>query len=329
MRKLLSFAGMVGLVAALGLVSLAASRTFTNDTGGPVTGIRITFSEMVWITGYDKTVFPTQDPVGVVSEITFSGGQLESLGQFQVTWSEEYATVLSHNWLSGSGSSSRVQYPTAFGINYAHPGWHLAQGEQSQISNPAVLDSLRGREKSLAHLGEIYQWLHRRFTGYSAGGATIGKATVDQLLASRRLGGCHDYALVYAAVARELGYPALMVDTANVEWIKRFQKGEQGPHVGHVFVEVFLIDKWVLVDPTGGPYVENGYDPTKPAFREAGGGDYGGASNGYYAMWKGIDTRACGVHSNEDNTHAMDSFARQVDVTTVTYLAYVWKVFAR
>jgi len=329
MRKLLSFAGMVGLVAALGLVSLAASRTFTNDTGGPVTGIRITFSEMVWITGHDKTVFPTQDPVGVVSEITFSGGQLESLGQFQVTWNEEYATVLLHEWITGSGAPSSSRYQTAFGIDYAQPEKYLAQGEQSQISNPAVLDSLRGREKSLAHLGEIYQWLHRRFTSYSAGGATIGKATVDQLLASRRLGGCHDYALVYGAVARELGYPALMVDTANVEWIKRFQKGEQGPHVGHVFVEVFLIDKWVLVDPTGGPYVENGYDPTKPAFREAGGGDYGGASNGYYAMWKGIDTRACGVHSNEDNTHAMDSFARQVDVTTVTYLAYVWKVFAR
>lgn len=329
MRKLLSFAGMVGLVAALGLVSLAASRTFTNDTGGPVTGIRITFSDMVWVTGYDKTVFPTQDPVGVVSEITFSGGQLASLGHFQVTWNEEYATVLSHSWLSGSGSLSRVQYPTAFGINYAHPEWHLAQGEQSQVSSPAVLDSLRGREKGLAQLGEIYQWLVRGFGEYNAGGATHGKVTVDELLASRRLGGCHDYALVYAAVARELGYPALMLETASVEWIERFQKGDRGVHAGHVFVEVFLIDRWVLIDSTSGYYVHEGYDPTNPAIAEPGKGFYGESPVCYYVMKKGTDARACGIDSNEENHRVMESFASQVDVTTVTYPAYVWKVFAR
>ena len=142
MKKILCLAGMLALVAAFGALSFGAGRTFTNNTGGPVTGIRITFSDMVWITSYDRALFPTQDPVGVASEITFSGGQLPSLGQFRIAWGEEYATVLLYNWISGSGSSSHVEYPTAFGIDYAHPEKYLPQGEQSKISNPAMLDSL-------------------------------------------------------------------------------------------------------------------------------------------------------------------------------------------
>jgi len=328
MKKILCLAGMLALVAAFGALSFGAGRTFTNNTGGPVTGIRITFSDMVWITSYDRALFPTQDPVGVASEITFSGGQLPSLGQFRIAWGEEYATVLLYNWISGSGSSSHVEYPTAFGIDYAHPEKYLPQGEQSKISNPAMLDSLRGREKSLAHLGEIYQWLHREFSFYSAGGATIGKVTGDDLLASRRLRGCTDCTLVYAAVVRELGYPALMVGGLNIEWIQRFQKGEQGGIVGHAFVEVFLIDRWILIDSTNGPYVESGYDPANPALRDPRGSYYGVSSTGYRVMSKGVDTRACGIHSTEENSQAALSFARRVDVTSVTYPAYVWKTFA-
>ncbi len=105
MRVVLSLVGAVGLVVALAAISFGASQTFTNNTGSPVTGIRVIFSDMVWITGYDATVFPTQDPLGVVSEITFSGGQLANLGEFRVTWSEAYASVVSFSWLGGSSSA--------------------------------------------------------------------------------------------------------------------------------------------------------------------------------------------------------------------------------
>ncbi|MBN1811054.1 MAG: transglutaminase domain-containing protein [Anaerolineae bacterium] len=118
-----------------------------------------------------------------------------------------------------------IGYQPAFGIDYAHPEEYLAQGEQSQISDPAVLDLLRADEQSLAHLGDIYRWLKREFEAYKAGGQTIGVVTVDQLLAERRLGGCHDHGLVYAAVARELGYPAVMMHTVSIAWVEQFQAG--------------------------------------------------------------------------------------------------------
>jgi hypothetical protein len=93
-------------------------------------------------------------------------------------------------------------------------------------------------------------------------------------------------------------------------------------------VEVFLIDRWILIDSTNGPYVEQGYDPAAAAFREPGGGAYGGSSTGYYVMFKGIDTNAYGIHSNAELTQAMDALARRVDAGAMVYPAYAWKRFS-
>lgn len=223
-----------------------------------------------------------------------------------------------------------VNYQPAFGIDYAHPEQYLAQGEQSTISDPTVLDRLRAETQSIAPLGEIYRWLKSEFTAYSAGGRTIGAVTVDQLLAEHRLGGCHDHGLVYAAVARELGYPALMARTASIAWVKQFQAGEQGPHVGHVFVEVYLDGKWVLIDSTNGWYVEDGYDPANPVIPLR--GRIAGSSDeiyGFYVERKGIGTWTFGIHSPAESTQVMDDLARQLSLETIVYPEYTFQHFAK
>lgn len=326
MRKVFLVAGTIVLVCVLGVLVFGATQTFTNNMSGPATGIHVVFSASVRIATYDKAVFPTQSPTTESLEFTFSGGELQPGGRFKLSWANEEATVESYEWVGSSSGSGALQYPTAFGIDYSQPEMYLAQGEQTRISNPAAFDWLRGKPKGLAQLGAIFEWL-RKFEAYNSGGSNIGTATVDGILASKRLSGCHDFALVFAAVARELGYPAVIVETADVGWITHFRKGEEGPHVGHVFVEVFLTDKWILVDSTRGNYVERGYDPANPVFRAPGGGYYGGTTTGYYVMWKEVDTIASGIHSNEENTAAMDAFAAGVDPTTVTYPAYTWRRF--
>jgi hypothetical protein len=221
-----------------------------------------------------------------------------------------------------------VNYQMAFGIDYARPEEYLAQGEQTQVSNPAALDPLRTEEQSMTHLGDIYCWLQSEFTYNSAGGETIGVVTVDQLLAERQLGGCHDYALVYAAVVRHLGYPAVMADSYSIAWIEQFQAGEQGLHTGHVFVEVYLGAKWVLVDPTNGWYVENGYDPADPVIPLR--GAIAGSSNeicGFHVDRKGSDTWAYGITSVSELTQAMDDLARQLDLEAIAYPEYVFEHF--
>jgi hypothetical protein len=66
-----------------------------------------------------------------------------------------------------------VVYRPAFGIDYTQPQPYLAQGEQSRISDPSVLNPLRTSGQSMGHLGDIYRWLKREFTTYRAGGRTI------------------------------------------------------------------------------------------------------------------------------------------------------------
>jgi hypothetical protein len=147
MQRLVS---SVVLVLAFSVLSLAATRTFTNNTGGPVNGIRITFSDMVWITSYDKVLFPTQEPAGVASEIAFGSGQLPNLGQFTIAWSETYASVVHFTWLSGSGSASSGSpsvcdsgqtatgggsQQTASATSLSHAGFSLAY--DVDLSNPS------------------------------------------------------------------------------------------------------------------------------------------------------------------------------------------------
>jgi hypothetical protein len=221
-------------------------------------------------------------------------------------------------------------YQPAFGIDYGHPEQYVAQGEQSQIADPTVLDALRSEEQSLAHLGQVYRWLKRDFTRYSAGGRTIGVVTVDELLESRRLGGCHDHGLVYAAVVRELGYPAVMARTTSIAWVKGFQAGEEGPHVGHVFVEVFVDGRWVLIDSTNGYYVPEGYDPADPVIPIT--GNIAGTSDevyGFHVERKGVDTWGFGIHSPKESTQAMDEFALQLDVEAIVYPEYTFLRYQR
>lgn len=215
------------------------------------------------------------------------------------------------------------RYSTAFGIDYGHPEKYLAQGEQTRLSDPSIISALRRNEQSLAHLGEIYFWIKREFTTWTAGGSTIGKVTTDQLLAERRLGGCHDWALVYASIARELGYPVVMVDTGSIAWARQFQAGQPGQLAGHVFVEVFVAGQWVLVDSTNNWYVENRYDPANPVIPLKS----SMAPTGYYVMRKGVDTLGYGIRSNEEMIALLKDSARKLQIEALQYPSYNFQRF--
>lgn len=221
-------------------------------------------------------------------------------------------------------------YQSAFGIDYAHPATYLAPGLQSRISDPSQIDELRQDEQSLFHLQTIFRWMKDNFELYSARGQTIGIVTVDDLFASRRLGGCHDVGLVYSAILRELGYPAVLVSTDSIAWIEQFQAGESDIRIGHIFVEVYLDERWVLIDPTNGWYVIEGYDPTNPVIPLE--GHIAGSSEeiyGFYVECKGVDIWDLGFHSPDESFQAMDAFAAQLDLSRITYPEYLFRNFDR
>lgn len=225
-------------------------------------------------------------------------------------------------------SSPEFIYRTAFGIDYANPEQYLAPGDQTHISSPEILDPLRSDQKSISQLRRVFLWKRREFEPYSAGGKTIGVVTVDQLLEERRLGGCNDHGLVFASVVRELGYPAVMVFTASIAWMELYQAGEPSDHIGHVFVEVYVDGKWVLIDSTSGHYVQEGYDPTNPVIPLK--GTIAGSSDeiyGFYVTHKGIDQWDLGIHSRDDRYVMMDEAADQVELESLIYPSYTFERF--
>ena len=127
---------------------------------------------------------------------------------------------------------------------------------------------------------------------------------------------------------RELGYPVVMVDTASIAWAKQFQSGQKESYVGHVFIEVFVAGKWVLVDSTNNWYVENGYDPTNPTIPLKGG--IAGSSEetfGFYVMRKGTDTWGYGIRSASELNRLMEESARSLKIETLRYPSYDFQRF--
>ncbi|MBM3129174.1 MAG: hypothetical protein FJ009_11205 [Chloroflexi bacterium] len=215
------------------------------------------------------------------------------------------------------------QYTSAFGIDYGAPEKYLAQGEQTRLSNPKVIDALRGKPQSIAHLGEIHAWIRHGFSAYAAGGAWIGKITTDQLMTERRLSGCHDWGLVYASIARELGYPAVMIDASSIVLARELQAGKRMAWYGHVFVEVFVEGKWVLVDSTNNWYVDQGYDPANsiiPLKAVIPGSDQN--TYGYYVMRKGVDTWGYNIRSVTELNNLQSQTGLQLDLKKIAYPPY-------
>jgi hypothetical protein len=220
-------------------------------------------------------------------------------------------------------STPEIVYQPAFGIDYNNPELYLTNGEQTGISSPEMLDPLRSDEQGIAHLKRIFQWLKKEFEPYSAGGKTIGVVTTDQLLEERRLGGCNDRGLVYVAAARELGYPAVLVITNSIAWMELYQTGEAEQYIGHVFVEVYLDGRWVLIDSTNGWFVEEGYDPSNPVIPLQ--GPVAGSSEevyGFYVTHKGIDQWDIGIHGRKDRYVMMEEVANQVVLESIEYPVY-------
>lgn len=86
------------------------------------------------------------------------------------------------------------------------------------------------------------------------------KRTAEELYESRVLGGCSDYALAECTLFRAVGIPARLVVTANVDWIHQYRQDDLAMAEGHCFVEVYLEDRWHLVDSTY-RWLFSGYKP--------------------------------------------------------------------
>ena len=165
----------------------------------------------------------------------------------------------------------------------------LESGEQSAITSRIAKDSIKisGRNRR----ERLYRAMHYIWQTFSYDGWLNTEAfrrTADELFETRILGGCSDFALVEIALFRAVGIPSRMVITANVDWIYQYHQDGLAMSEGHSFIEVFLEERWHLVDSTY-RWFFSGYDPGSPSY-----------PHGEYFCKRGKDFWDMGIRDIED-----------------------------
>ena len=109
-----------------------------------------------------------------------------------------------------------------------------------------------------------------------------GKNTVDELYKIKTFYGCHSQALIISSILREFGFPAIMIETADVQWGYDYNAGIVQYFAGHVMSEIYVENKWILLD-NNGSYVED-YNPMIPYIHVV-----NHPTNAYFVFAKGVD----------------------------------------
>jgi len=172
-----------------------------------------------------------------------------------------------------------------FGIDYSDLDKYLIPGEESDLKD-IYLEEIRAAigtpGDTIEDILKVCHWINQQFVFENAGGAMMGKLTVDELYEIKTFYGCHSLALIISSVLREFGFPALMIETADVQWGYNYHEGKTQNFIGHVMSEVYVEDKWILLD-NNGTYIEE-YDFTNPFISKM----YRSTA-GYFVFAKGID----------------------------------------
>ncbi len=137
----------------------------------------------------------------------------------------------------------------------------LQQGEQTQPGELLLRASLKVHgETRRERLFQAVKVLSPSLRYDAWENTLMFKRTAEQLFEDGVAGGCADFALIQVSLFRIVEIPARLVITADSDWIKRFRKNSLAITVGHVFIEVYLEDKWYLVDPAFGT-IYSSYTP--------------------------------------------------------------------
>ena len=142
-------------------------------------------------------------------------------------------------------------YDYSYGIEYDNPELYLTPGTQSDLDDE-YLEEIRSiidtPEKTIMGIISVCDWFNHNFTFTDAGGNMIGKKTVNELYESKIFYGCHSAALIISSVLREFRFPSVMIETASIGWAYAYYNNTSHGFVGHVMTEIYLSDKWILLD---------------------------------------------------------------------------------
>ncbi|MBQ2640192.1 MAG: transglutaminase domain-containing protein [Bacilli bacterium] len=114
--------------------------------------------------------------------------------------------------------------------------------------------------------------------------------TVIDIFNSKTFSGCSDIGFMICSILREKNIPTIYVETAHIDWLKSIDLDLEDKEImrGHIFLEIYVNNKWYLYDPTYHIVYDN-YDNTNNNY-----------PRGYYVFAKGENAHFLGVHTIAD-----------------------------
>jgi hypothetical protein len=208
----------------------------------------------------------------------------------------EKASLIDH-------SLQKLRFPVK-DVDHSDPWVFARPTPQTQLSQEIIeeLNLLFPGDNTVEKIGKVHCWVRENFEKYRGGGRMVAKQSARQLFEGRKLSGCNDWGLLQTAILRSLKYPVVFMNAANIQWAKEYRKNISENFIGHTFLEIYIQERWILMDSTSGHYIED-YDlsdPVLPIHKKRG---------GFFVYQKGLDQWSMGVKSIEDNQKIMIEFA--------------------
>jgi hypothetical protein len=194
-------------------------------------------------------------------------------------------------------------------IRYDRPQEYAEVSEQTRLPDDLaqqIKAQFEPNPNDLRKIARMYQWVRSNFVTYEGKGGLVGKLSARDLIRSKRLSGCNDWGIVLTCLLRYAGFPVVFLNTAGIESAKALRADGSREHVGHVFLEVFVAGRWIVLDSRTGEYILD-YDHNNPVIpipkkREG--------ETAFFVLQKGRDLWDLGIRDIRQTSALISDFAR-------------------
>ncbi|MBR6073181.1 MAG: transglutaminase domain-containing protein [Bacilli bacterium] len=157
---------------------------------------------------------------------------------------------------------------------------------------------------TIEDVGKLYRLFKHEFKKDENKQYKQFERTVEEIIKSRVYTGCNDVGLVLSTILRMKGIPTVFVSSGRIDWIEESQsRPKTNIILGHVFLEIFLSDKWYLFDSIKGLI----YDKY----------NYNNLSlpRDFYAYRKTLNNWEFGAYTVNDNNKIMRDVFKDFDIS--------------
>lgn len=181
----------------------------------------------------------------------------------------------------------------------------LINNMQNEVGEEVLkFSEMIGTINGIEDIASLYKIFMKEFKPDKNNELEKFKRTTEEIVESRICSGCTDAGLVLGTILRLKNVPTIFVSCGHIDWIKNLQEQNEIAKLvhGHIFLEIYLNNKWYLFDSMNG-YIYDNYDYNNLSL-----------PGGYYAFRKTLNNYNFGAYTTKDNNQIMRETFRNFDL---------------